>query len=123
MQPQDKTCAHKGWCVMAAKLEETSTPGIFKRGHRYAVIYRDAGGCQRQESARTFDTARDCDSSRSGRSVSHSRSVCALTEFWEAANPIKSTVVIVDKIVSRIVWVRIGAPFDQPVTKACRWKL
>ena len=29
---------------MAAKLEKTSTPGIFKRGNRYAVIYRDAGG-------------------------------------------------------------------------------
>ena len=28
---------------MAAKLEKTSTPGIFKRGNRYVVIYRDAG--------------------------------------------------------------------------------
>jgi len=26
---------------MAAKLEKTSTPGIFKRGNRYPVIYRD----------------------------------------------------------------------------------
>jgi hypothetical protein len=25
---------------MAAKLERTNTPGIFKRGNRYAVIYR-----------------------------------------------------------------------------------
>jgi integrase len=44
--------------MMAAKLEKTSTPGIFKRGNRYAVIYRDAGGRQRQESARTYDEAR-----------------------------------------------------------------
>jgi integrase len=43
---------------MAAKLEKTRTPGIFKRGDRYAVIYRDAAGQQRQESARTLDSAR-----------------------------------------------------------------
>ena len=43
---------------MAARLEKTNTPGVFKRGNRYAVIYRDAGGRQRQESARTFDAAR-----------------------------------------------------------------
>jgi integrase len=43
---------------MAAKLEKTKTPGIFKRGSRYAVIYRDGEGRQRQESARTFDEAR-----------------------------------------------------------------
>jgi integrase len=43
---------------MAARLEKTSTPGVFKRGNRYAVIYRDAAGRQRQESARTYDDAR-----------------------------------------------------------------
>jgi integrase len=43
---------------MAAKLEKTRTPGIFKRGSRYVVIYRDATGQQRQESARTLDAAR-----------------------------------------------------------------
>jgi integrase len=43
---------------MAAKLEKTTTPGIFKRGDRYAVIYRDPAGRQRQESARTYDDAR-----------------------------------------------------------------
>jgi hypothetical protein len=43
---------------MAAKLEKTKTPGIFKRGNRYAVIYRDADGRQHQESARTLDAAR-----------------------------------------------------------------
>src|SRR3954447_24060360 len=43
---------------MAAPLEPTRTPGIYKRGSRYAVIYRDARGRQRQESARTYDDAR-----------------------------------------------------------------
>ncbi len=39
-----------GGGVMAAKLVKTKTPGVFKRGDRYAVIYRDANGRQRQES-------------------------------------------------------------------------
>jgi integrase len=43
---------------MAARLEATSTQGIYRRGSRYAVIYRDAEGRQRQESARTLDDAR-----------------------------------------------------------------
>ena len=43
---------------MPAKLEKTQTPGVFKRGSRYAVVYRDASGQQRQESARTLDEAR-----------------------------------------------------------------
>jgi integrase len=50
---------------MAAKLEATRTPGIFKRGSRYAVIYRDAEGRQRQESARTLDEARNLKNGRS----------------------------------------------------------
>lgn len=49
---------------MPAKLEKTRTPGIFKRGNRYAVIYRDADGRQRQESARTLDEARKVKASR-----------------------------------------------------------
>lgn len=44
---------------MAAKLEPVKgNPGVYKRGSRYAVIYRDAQGKQRQESARTLDDAR-----------------------------------------------------------------
>lgn len=43
---------------MPAPLEKTNTPGVFKRGSRYAVVYRDAQGKQRQESARTYDEAR-----------------------------------------------------------------
>lgn len=43
---------------MPAKLEKTRTPGIFKRGNRYAVVYRDPDGRQRQRTARTYDEAR-----------------------------------------------------------------
>ena len=43
---------------MAAPLEKTRTPGVFKRGARYVVIYRDENGRQRQRSARTYDDAR-----------------------------------------------------------------
>src|SRR5580698_9721669 len=42
---------------MAAKLEKTQTPGIFKRGSRYVWSYR-VDGKQRWESARTLDDAR-----------------------------------------------------------------
>ena len=50
--------------MMAAKLEKTKTPGVFKRGGRYAVIYRDGEGCQHQESARTYDETRRLRSTR-----------------------------------------------------------
>ena len=49
---------------MAAKLEKTRTPGIYKRGSRYAVLYRDSEGRQRQESARTLDEARNLKAAR-----------------------------------------------------------
>lgn len=42
---------------MAAKLERTRTPGIFKRGSRYVFSYR-VDGKQRWESCRTLDEAR-----------------------------------------------------------------
>jgi hypothetical protein len=42
---------------MAAKLEKTKTPGIFKRGSRYVFSYR-VDGKQRWESSRTLDEAR-----------------------------------------------------------------
>ncbi|HEY4896464.1 MAG TPA: hypothetical protein VII01_10275, partial [Solirubrobacteraceae bacterium] len=63
---------------MPAKLEKTRTPGVFKRGERYAVIYRDGAGRQRQESARTYDEARRLRSQRSaavsdGSYQAHSR--------------------------------------------------
>lgn len=43
---------------MAAPLVKTKTPGVYKRGGRYAVLYRGTDGKQRQESARTYDAAR-----------------------------------------------------------------
>jgi integrase len=50
---------------MAAPLVKTKTPGVYKRGGRYAVTYRDAEGAQRWESARTYDEARKLKSKRS----------------------------------------------------------
>jgi len=42
----------------APKQEKTKTPGVYKRGDRYSVTFRDAGGKQRWESVRTYDEAR-----------------------------------------------------------------
>jgi hypothetical protein len=42
---------------MAAKLEKTRTPGIYRRGGRYVFSYR-VDGKQRWESCRTIDEAR-----------------------------------------------------------------
>jgi integrase len=42
---------------MAAKLEKTRTPGIFRRGSKYVIVYY-VNGKQRKESARTLDEAR-----------------------------------------------------------------
>jgi integrase len=41
------------------KLERTKTPGIYKRGNRYMVVFRDARGQQRKRSARTLAEARE----------------------------------------------------------------
>jgi hypothetical protein len=49
---------------MAAKLIKTSTPGVYKRGNRYAISYRDGEGRQHLEAARTYDQARDLLSKR-----------------------------------------------------------
>src|SRR5262249_53701692 len=43
---------------------KTKTPGIFRRGSRYVVVYRDADGRQRKESARTLDEARKIKAAR-----------------------------------------------------------
>jgi integrase len=43
---------------MAAKMERTSTPGIYRRGGRYVVVYRDPVGRQRKRSAATLAEAR-----------------------------------------------------------------
>ena len=49
---------------MAARLEKTRTPGIFKRGSRYVFSYRDEQGIQRWESCRTMDEARRAKAAR-----------------------------------------------------------
>jgi len=43
---------------MPAPMVKTATPGIFKRGGRYVVVYRDAEGRQRKESAGSLGEAR-----------------------------------------------------------------
>jgi integrase len=71
---------------MAAKLEKTSTPGIFKRGSRYVFIYR-ANGKQRWESARTLEDARRAKAARVtdiGRGEFEERSRLPLREYAEA---------------------------------------
>jgi integrase len=50
---------------MAAKMEKTRTPGIYKRGSRYVFSYRGGGGAQRWESCRTLDEARRAKAARS----------------------------------------------------------
>ena len=42
---------------MAAPMEKTRHPGIYKRGSRYVVVYK-VDGMQHKESARTLDAAR-----------------------------------------------------------------
>jgi integrase len=44
---------------VSAKLERTATPGIYKRGSRYVVTFRDPLGRQRKRSARTLSEARN----------------------------------------------------------------
>src|SRR2546423_7937652 len=68
---------------MAAKLETTKTPGIFKRGSRYVFSYR-VNGRQRWESARTLDQARTLKSERitdANRGELEERSTLKLHEY------------------------------------------
>lgn len=44
--------------MASLKLEKTQTPGIYKRGGRYVVRFRDAGGRQRKRFAKTYHEAR-----------------------------------------------------------------
>ncbi|MGD9573658.1 MAG: tyrosine-type recombinase/integrase, partial [Thermoleophilia bacterium] len=43
---------------MAAPLVRTSTPGVYRRGSRYVVVFRDPSGRQRRRSAATLAEAR-----------------------------------------------------------------
>jgi integrase len=48
----------RGRCVRPRPLEKTRYPGIYKRGSRYVLIYRDDRGRQRQQSAATLAEAK-----------------------------------------------------------------
>lgn len=45
-------------------LEKTNTPGIYRRGERYVVTFRDRQGRQRKETARTLSEARQVKAER-----------------------------------------------------------
>ncbi len=45
--------------MSSAQLERTKTPGIYRRGSRYVVVFRDPTGRQRKRFARTLAEARD----------------------------------------------------------------
>ena len=49
---------------MAARMEKTKTPGIYRRGSRYVVVYRGSDGKQRKEPVRTLDEARKLKAAR-----------------------------------------------------------
>lgn len=68
---------------MAAKMEKTRTPGIYKRGSRYVFAYR-VDGRQRWESCRTLDEARRAKAARAtdiGRGEFEERSRITLHEY------------------------------------------
>jgi integrase len=44
---------------VSARLEKTTTPGIYRRGNRYVVTFRDQHGTPRKKSAATLAQARD----------------------------------------------------------------
>ncbi|HJQ66758.1 MAG TPA: tyrosine-type recombinase/integrase [Gemmatimonadales bacterium] len=44
---------------MSQRLQKTKTPGVYRRGSRYVVTYRDQHGTPRKRSARTLAQARD----------------------------------------------------------------
>jgi integrase len=48
---------------VSRRLDRTSTPGVYKRGGSYVVVYRDPSGRQRKQAARTLAEARDLKSS------------------------------------------------------------
>jgi integrase len=71
---------------MAAPTVKTKTPGIFKRGSRYVVVYR-VEGKQKWESFRTLDEARRAKSARTTdieRGEFEQRSRVTLREYAEA---------------------------------------
>jgi hypothetical protein len=47
------------WPREEAPLSKTSEPGVYRRGGRYVVVFRDPSRKQRKRFARTFNEARD----------------------------------------------------------------
>lgn len=70
---------------MPATLKKTKSPGIYKRGSRYAVTYRDSEGRQRQESARTLDEARRIKAQRSAAVASGEHHTASRIKFRDYA--------------------------------------
>lgn len=70
-----------------AKMERTRTPGIYRRGDRYAITWRDATGKQRWASARTYDGARalKADKERQARAGEEHVPLSALPTLGEYA--------------------------------------
>jgi len=72
---------------MAAPMQKTRHPGIYKRGSRYVVVFRGADGRQRKEAARTLDEARKVKAARSAdvaRGEFHPQSRERFREYAEA---------------------------------------
>src|SRR5947199_9350925 len=75
------------------RLVKTSTPGIYKRGGRYVVIFRDPHGKQRKRSARTLAEARDVKATLTAdvkRGEYRSISKVTFADYakeWEAVTP------------------------------------
>ena len=68
------------------KLVKTSTPGIFKRGGAYCVVYRDPSGKQRKRSARTLAEARDLKASLTAdvrRGEWRAQSAITFADYWK----------------------------------------
>ena len=69
--------------MSSAKIQRTTTPGVYKRGSRYVIAYR-AAGKQRWESFRTLDEARRAKAARVAdiaRGEFHERTKITLHEY------------------------------------------
>ncbi len=72
---------------MAAPMEKTRHPGIYKRGGRYVVVYRGGDGRQHKEAAPTLDQARKVKAARTAdvaRGEFHPQSRERFREYAEA---------------------------------------
>lgn len=68
---------------MAAKMERTKYPGIYKRGSRYVITWRDRG-VQRKESFRTLAEAREAKGRRQNPGERRAYSNQRFAEYAEA---------------------------------------